>query len=214
VQTFRWNGRLRAFALAVVLGWGLALAVGANSSVHAAVVSRDPGAVPSGAYKLDPEHASVVVRVSHMGFSRFTLRFDRIAGGFQWDPAHPEAAQASIALDAASLDAGPPKLGPQFAREFLDAEAHPKITFVSTGLKIMADGTGVLSGDLTLAGVTRPVTLNVTFNGVGPGLIGGKRVGFSATGQILRSAFGSSRYLPTLVGDAVDIEIEAEFFRT
>jgi polyisoprenoid-binding protein YceI len=80
-------------------------------------------------------------------------------------------------------------------------------------LKRNGDGTGVLTGDLTLRGVTRPVDLNVVFNGTGPGLLGGHRMGFSATGRIRRSDFGSKAYLPTIVGDDVDIEIEAEFYK-
>ncbi len=184
------------------------------SGAEASVASRDPAAAPAGDYVLDKEHVSVVVRVSHMGFSRFTMRFDRVEGGFTYDPAQPDASQVNVTIDANSLDAGPNKLGQQFADQFLDAAAQPKITFVSTGLKRNGDGTGVLSGALTLRGVTRPVDLNVVFNGVGPGLLGvGHRVGFSATGRIRRSEFGSTAYLPTTVGDDVDIEIEAEFYK-
>ena len=69
-----------------------------------------------------------------------------------------------------------------------------------------------MTGDLTLRGVTRPGTLDVTFNGTGPGLLGGHRMGFSATGDIKRSDFGSKAWL-SAVGDAVHIVIEAEFQR-
>jgi polyisoprenoid-binding protein YceI len=195
---------------ALAIAWVLACAA---TAADASVRSRDPAAVPAGDYVLDREHASVVVRVGHMGFSRYTLRFDRIEGGFSYDPAQPDASQVTAVIDAESLDAGPPNLGRRFADEFLDAKANPKITFVSTGLVRRADGTGTLSGQLTLCGVARPVELNVVFNGVGPGLIGGTRVGFSATGRIRRSDFGSTKDLPTLVGDDVDVEIEAEFYR-
>lgn len=201
-----------ALCLALALAIPLAGA-SVGPAARAAVVSHDPSAAPAGDYVLDKDHASVVVKVSHMGFSRYTMRFDRVAGGFHWDPQHPETAQASVTLEAASLDAGAPGLGPRFAREFLDSDAHPTITFVSSRLETGANGAGILSGDLTLAGVSRPVQLNIVFNGVGPGLIGGKRVGFSGTGRIQRSAFGSTRYLPTLVGDDVDVEIEVEFYR-
>lgn len=199
---------MRAVILAAVLVLG-ALAAPASG----AVASRDPAAVSAGDYVLDKEHASVVVRVMHMGFSRFTMRFDRVEGGFTYDPAQPEATRVTAVIDAESLDAGPPALGKRFADQFLDAEAQPKISFVSTSLRRNGDGTGVLAGDLTLRGVTRPVELNVVFNGVGPGLIGGHRLGFSATGRIRRSEFGSTQYLPTLVSDDVDLEIEAEFYR-
>lgn len=199
---------MRALILAVALAGCVAAAPSS-----AAVASRDPAAVPAGDYVLDKEHASVVVRVMHMGFARFTMRFDRVDGGFAYDPARPDATRVTVVIDADSLDAGAPKLGKRFADQFLDAQADPKITFVSTSLRRNGDGTGVLAGDLTMRGVTRPVELAVVFNGVGPGLFGGNRLGFSAAGRIRRSDFGSREYLPVLVGDDVDLQIEAEFYR-
>lgn len=180
---------------------------------RANVVSHDPAATPAGHYVLDKEHASIVLRVRHMGFSRYTMRFNRLDSAFTYDPLHPEATQVSAEIEAESLDAGPNRLGKQFANQFLDAEANPKIVFVSKALKLNGDGTGVLTGELTLRGVTRPVDLNVLFNGVGPGLLAGHRVGFSATGTLRRSDFGSTLYLPNLVGDDVDFEIEVEFYK-
>ncbi len=72
--------------------------------------------------------------------------------------------------------------------------------------------TGDVTGDLTFRGVTKPVTLHVIFNGTGPGLLGGHRMGFSATGEIKRSDFGSHKF-ESMVGDVVHLDIEAEFQR-
>lgn len=176
----------------------------------AAQPNPDPAAAPAGAYVLDKRHASVLAKVSHMGLSGYTMRFGKVDGRFDYDPAQPEAAKLSVTIDANSLDVGEDKLDRQFAREFLGADENPEITFVSTGITRTDPAHGEVTGDLTLHGVTRPVTLAVTFNGYDQSLLFGKRMGFSATGDILRSDFGSRAWLG-LVGDKVRLIIEAEF---
>ena len=171
---------------------------------------QDPAAVPAGPYVLDKRHASVIARVSHMGLSGYTMRFDRLDGRFDYDPAQPEASKISVTVDAASLDVGEEKLNHQFADQFLGAAANPQITFVSTGIQRTDATHGQVLGDLTLNGVTRPVSLTVTFNGYAQGLIAGRRMGFSAVADIKRSDFGSKAWL-SLVGDDVRLVIEAEF---
>jgi polyisoprenoid-binding protein YceI len=197
--------RLAAFVAAVLL-------MGAGAA-HAEPkpASLDPAAAPAGVYALDKSHASLTASLSHMGMSHYTMRFDVIDASFTYDPKAPEASKVAATIDARSLDVGNPKFSTQFANEFLDAEKAPRITFTATAIKY--DGVhGTMTGDLTLRGVTRPVTLDVTFNGTGPGLIGGHRMGFSATGDIKRSDFGSKAWL-SVVGDEVHIVIEAEFQR-
>ncbi len=195
--------RAARFALALALTAGPALA-------DITPPNPDPAAAPAGTYGLDKRHASVVAKVSHMGMSDYTMRFDRVDAQFAFDPAQPEASKISVTIDAASLDVGDDKLNRQFAREFLGAEANPQITFVSTAIQRSDATHGVVAGDLTLDGVTRPVSLAVTFNGYGSSLIGGRRMGFSAAGDIKRSDFGSKAWL-SLVGDQVHLIIEAEF---
>ena len=103
--------------------------------------------------------------------------------------------------------------GRRFADEFLDATRNPAVSFVSTQIIPAADGmSGTMTGDLTLHGVTKPVTFNVTFVGVGHGLFGGTITGFSAVARIKRSDFGST-FLLNLVGDDTEIDIDAEFDR-
>jgi polyisoprenoid-binding protein YceI len=147
-----------------------------------------------------------------MGLSHYTLRFDQVDGAYDYDPARPLAAVVTVTLDAHSLDVGDPKIAQQFAHQFLDADAYPKITFTSSAL-IQSDADhGTMTGDLTLRGVTRPITLQVTYDGTESGLIGGRRMGFSATGVVKRSDFGS-KALQGPVGDDVELVIEAEFIR-
>lgn len=178
----------------------------------AAPRSRDPAQVPAGDYVLDKPHASLVARVPHLGFSRYTMRFDRLDGRFAYDPATWRSPQMSFEVDAASVDTGDPDFDKQIAGYF-DAAAHPKITFQARSLEPTGEGTGRLSGDLTLRGVTRPVTLDVVFNGVGPGMMGGgTRLGFSGAGRINRSDFGVDQ-VRQFVGDEVDLQFELEFYR-
>jgi polyisoprenoid-binding protein YceI len=199
------------FAALLLLAPSLALA-----EPHPA--SRDPAKAPAGVYGLDKNHASLTLRLSHMGMSGYTMRFDRFDARYGYDPTAPEATKLSVSIDANSLDVGDSKTSQKFAREFLDADKAPTITFVSTEIhrddSLAPDGAvhGAVTGDLTFHGVTKPVTLQVVFNGTSPGLLGGHRMGFSATGEIKRSDFGSHQF-ESLVGDDVHLDIEVEFQR-
>jgi len=170
---------------------------------------------PGGHYVIDPRHASVVARVKHMGVSLYNLRFDTFDASFDYDPAHPEATRLSASVDPASLDVNA-DYAKQFAEEFLSASKFPKATFTATQMQTAGDGTGTMTGNLTLMGVTKPVTFNVTLIGAGhevlPIPLGRRAAGFEATTTITRSDFGSSYLLNgDLVGDAVTLQIEAEF---
>jgi polyisoprenoid-binding protein YceI len=170
---------------------------------------------PGGHYVIDPRHASVVARVKHMGVSLYTLRFDTFDASFDYDPSHPEATRLTASVDPASLDVNA-DYAKQFAEEFLSASKFPKATFTATQMQTTGDGTGTMTGNLTLMGVTKPVTFNVTLIGAGhevlPIPLGRRAAGFEATTTIKRSDFGSNYLLNgDLVGDAVTLQIEAEF---
>jgi polyisoprenoid-binding protein YceI len=196
--------RRRSVAIALL---GLALPLAA----HAAPPNASD--FPAGHYVLDPRHASVIARVRHMGVSLYTLRFDTMDAAFDYDPAHPEATKLTASVDPASLDVNA-DYGKEFSEKFLAASKFPKATFTATQMQTPGDGTGTMTGDLTLMGVTKPVTFNVTFIGAGheplPIPLGRRAAGFEATGTIKRSDFGSS-YLLGMIGDEVTLQIEAEF---
>ena len=190
-----------AFAL---LAWGAAAAD---------PTTRDPAKVPAGEYALDPRHASLVVRIPHMGgFSRYTMRFNKLSGGFTYDPANWRAAKVAITVDPRSIDTGDGAFSRAVAGYF-EPDKYPVIAFTSTELAAGEDGKGQLAGDLNFHGVTKPVTLDVEFNGVGPGLMGaGTRMGFSGSGRIRRSEFGVTAARP-FAGDEVDLLFEVEFVK-
>ena len=175
--------------------------------------SRDPIKVPAGSYELDKRHASLIVRTSHMGgFSHYTMRFTGLSGSFTYDPENWQATKVMITVDPKSIETTENSFNKTVAGYF-EPDKYPTITFNSTSLTSDAEGHGQLTGDLTLHGVTKPVTLDVTFNGVGPGLLGaGTRMGFSGTGSIKRSEYNVTGGRPW-AGDEVDLQFEVEFVK-
>jgi polyisoprenoid-binding protein YceI len=197
---------IRSAVLALALTIGLGGAAAANPS------TTDPAKVPAGSYGLDKKHASLTVKIVHMGFSHYTMRFNGLDGGFTYDPANWQATKVTFAVDPKSVDTNDVAFNKQIAGYF-EADKFPAISFVSTGLQGGADGKGTLTGDLTLHGVTKPVTLDVTFDGAGHGITPlGTRLGFSGATQIKRSDFGISNFvLNQFTGDEVDVIFEVEF---
>ena len=182
------------------------------------VSSTKPADLPAGHYVLDKTHASVVAKIKHMGFSNYQFRFTKVDASFDYDPKAPEAAKISVTIDPASVDTstGADAFGLKFNKElagdgWLEANKFPTATFVSTKVEPGAGQTGKVYGDFTLHGVTKPVVLDVTFNGVGSGFVPGSvKTGFSASTTIKRSEFGVTKYVP-LIGDDVQLNIEVEF---
>jgi polyisoprenoid-binding protein YceI len=178
------------------------------------VTAGDSGlaSMPAGTYVIDPHHASLIASVSHFGRSTYVFRFDKFDASYDYDPAAPDAARLTVSIDVNSLDTGWDKADKEFSRDFAGAAKTPVARFVSTSIT-RSGNSGTVTGDLTLNGVTKPVSLAVTFNGYGPlgpmGLLG-KKAGFSATGTVKRSDFGLTRELP-MVGDEVSLQINAEF---
>lgn len=197
---------IRTAAMVLALFFGLAGAAAANPS------TTDPAKTPAGDYVLDKRHASLTVKVVHMGFSHYTLRMNGLDGAFTYDPANWQQTKMTFTVDPKSVDTHDPAFDKQIAG-YLDAEKFPAITFVSTAVASGADGKGTVSGDLTLHGVTKPVTLDVTFDGAGHGITPlGTRLGFSGSTQIKRSDFGvNSVILNQFTSDEVDVIFEVEF---
>jgi polyisoprenoid-binding protein YceI len=177
---------------------------------------------PAGQYQIDKSHASLVLRVSHLGFSTYTTRFSRFDAELTFDPNNISASKVVTTIDASSfeMDAAPQMCldimkGPQM----LDIVKFPQIIFKSERIKMTGAKSMEISGTLTILGVTRPVVLTASFNGgyAGmPKMDPHARVGFSAHGSFKRSDFGMAFGLPAPgsaigVGDLIDFAIEAEF---
>lgn len=183
-------------------------------SACAVTPTTEPLPTLSGNYVLDPAHARVNWSLSHAGLSHYTARFDDVSGTLNFDPAQPDMSQADIRIDVASLSTGLPDFDKTLITEtkYFDGNTHPEIRFVTTSVTALTDTTGILIGDLTFRGVTRPLTLQTTYNGAGKSFgHAGKTLGFSATGTFLRSEFGMDTLLNFGIGDEITLRIEAEF---
>lgn len=173
--------------------------------------TRAPAEVRAGVYTLDPAHSKITWSVSHMGFSTYVGQFAKVDGQLTLDPRRPEASQLAVTVDANSVGTLNEALDKHLkTADFLDTAKFPTATFKATQIKVTGDRTADITGDLTLHGVTRPVTLEAEFNqaGVNP-LDKTYSLGFDAEAKIKRSDFGMTAYLPG-VGDEVELEIEAE----
>jgi polyisoprenoid-binding protein YceI len=181
-----------------------------------------PSMPPAGEYHLDKSHASVIMRVSHLGFSTYTTRFSRFDSELTFDPNQIAASKVSTTIDADSFEMdGAPSMCFDIMKgeKMLDTKKFPKILFKSEKVRMTGAKSMEITGAFTLHGVTRPMVLKATYNGgyAGmPNMDPQARVGFSAHGQFKRSDFGIKFGVPAPgtsmgVGDLVDFSIEAEF---
>jgi polyisoprenoid-binding protein YceI len=207
-----------AAALLLATLWLGALSQAAETAAPPAT----PPMAPAGQYQIDKAHASLLMRVSHLGFSTYTTRFSRFDAQMTFDPGNIPASKVVTTIDASSfeMDAAPQVCfdimkGPQM----LDTVKFPQIVFKSERIRMTGAKSMEISGTLTLHGVTRPLVLAATFNGGYPGLPNmdpHARIGFSAHGSFKRSDFGMTFGIPAPgttmgVGDLIDYSIEAEF---
>ena len=138
-------------------------------------------------YVIDTEgsHAFIQFRILHLGYSWLTGRFNTFNGEFEYDENNPDKASVQVEIDVASIDSNHAERDKHLRGEdFLDVKKFPRASFVSSSFKDNGDGTAVLKGDLTLHGVTKPVTIDVEHIGHGPDPWGGYRRGFEGTTRI------------------------------
>lgn len=184
--------------------------------------TRDAAKVTAGTYTVDHEHTLVRWKVDHLGITPYFGLFGQITGSLTLDPKNPNAAKVDVTIPVAKVLTASPGLTAHLLRAPAQAGGKPDFfgpapadaRFVSTA--VVADaaaGTAKITGNLTLNGVTRPVTLDASFYGAGKApaqMGGGENLGFTATAKIKRSDFGVSMGIP-MVSDEVDLEIVAAF---
>jgi polyisoprenoid-binding protein YceI len=163
-------------------------------------------------YTLDPNHTQVQFIWNHYGFTNLTGQFGKIEGTLEFDATDPTKSSVSATIDIASVDSNIRKLDEKLATsDYFDVAKYPKATFKSTHVEKGSTPDRLkVTGDLTLHGVTKPVTLDVDVVKVGTQpLRKGEAAGFDATATIKRSDFGIKTYLP-MVADDVKLHIIAE----
>jgi polyisoprenoid-binding protein YceI len=171
--------------------------------------------------KIDPVHSTVGFKIRHL-FANVTGRFTDVTGTIDVDQAHPESASVNAVIGIKSIDTANEMRDKDLRGDnFFQADTYPTMTFKSTSVAVngpigldhsATPQSADVTGDLTLHGVTKPVTLHVQFLGKGPGMMGGTTTGWEATGSLKRSDFGltwSKTIEGTqLVGDDVSIDLE------
>lgn len=164
-------------------------------------------------YKIDVEgaHASINFEASHLGYSVLTGRFDTFDGNYSFDKDKPEEGTVSVEIDMNSVNSNHTKRDEHLrSADFFDVTNHPKATFTSTGIEVTGDDTAVVTGDLTLRGITKPVKLDTKFIGEGDDPWGGYRSGFTGTTTIQLGDFG----MGGVIGDApIKLIVQVEGIR-
>ncbi|WP_298769443.1 YceI family protein [uncultured Shewanella sp.] len=180
----------------------------------APTVKKEFIALPAGQYQLDKTHAALLFKIQHLGLSTYVGRFNQFDAVLNFDPDNMGAAslQATVAIE--SIDINNPDLAETLQNAtWFDSERFPQASFISHTVTPLSNNRFQFAGDLTLRGVTQPMTFDATFHGGADNWMTGKyTIGFSAVGHINRSDFEMDSYIP-IVGDEVDLEIYAEFLK-
>lgn len=161
-------------------------------------------------FKVDPVHSSIVFEIGHLQVNHVWGRFNGASGVVEYDPAAPERAKFDVQVEAKNVDTNVPQRDNDLrSPNFFDVEKYPTIQFKSTSVKPAGEGTLEVTGDLTLHGVTRPVTVTMKYGGTANNPRMGTRAGFETEFTIKRSDFGMTNMIP-MVGDEVKLMVALE----
>ncbi len=170
----------------------------------------------AGQYKIDPAHSQATFKVKHLGISWVTGRFDKLQGSFEYNPENLSESKVEAAIEAGSVDTDVQQRDDHLrSPDFFDVATYPEIKFVSKEVRSGEGGKFQIAGDLTIHGVTRPVTLDTELGGTVKDPWGNTRAAFSGSTTINRKDFGLTwnKALEAgglLVGEEVYIQISVE----
>ena len=170
--------------------------------------------VRAGQYILDPNHASLIWKLNHLGFSTFIGTFNEFEASLDFDPEDIENASLEVVINTSSLDVDIPEFEEELRGDsWFDVAVFPQAVYRTTRfVESVDEDTFLFEGDLTLLGTTAPVSLEVNFHGGGRNfLTRSYTVGFSGSAKFNRSDFGLDRFTSFGVGDEIDLEIHVEF---
>lgn len=202
--------RLVRYSLA---GVAVAALMTSGAVVARTQATKVPAEVRAGTYALDAAHGKITWSVDHLGFSTYYGQFVNVQAELRLDPANPSASTLTATIPLTEVDSNSDGLDAHLqTADFFDTANHPTATFVSRSITIDSDDPSEADvlGDLTIRGVTRPVTMEVEFNQAGPSMGNTYKVGFDGEAKIKRSEFGVNYALPA-VSDEVKLHLEGEF---
>lgn len=174
------------------------------------------GRAAAGTYVLDKSHCNIGFSVKHLVISNVKGKFDDFEGSFDFDETKKNINSAQAVIKVASINTGDPKRDDHLrSPDFFNAEQFPEVTFALKGSRSLGGGKMQVSGDLTLHGVTKAVTLTGEFLGTANDPWGNKRAGFTAEGEIVRADYGMvwNKLLDgggVVVGEKVKLQLEIE----
>lgn len=173
--------------------------------------AADLSGVPSGSYSVDPTHAYISFSYNHLGLSNPILSFEEFTIDLNLDNEDPTKSTVNVTIDADSIVAGSDVWKKHLSgAKFFDIANNPEITFTSTAIEAARDGNYTVTGDLTIKGASKPVTLDITINAaMNHPMSGTPTIGLQAVSTLVRSEFGMGANAPH-VSDEVALNITAE----
>lgn len=186
-----WRHALRPLVVTWVLGWGLT-------------------GQAADTYTVDPTHSAAEFKVRHLGVSSVSGRFNEFSGEVTLDAADESKNSVTFEIKTSSVDTGNEGRDEHLQNaDFFNVAKHPTMTFKSTSFKKKGENTYEVTGDFTLLGVTKPITVEVEQTGTGKNRDGKDLIGFETNFRIKRSEYGMT-YSPTMIGDEVRITVMVE----
>ncbi|PCI04132.1 MAG: polyisoprenoid-binding protein [Hyphomicrobiales bacterium] len=171
-----------------------------------AALTLSSAAFAADSYKIDPVHTWVDFKVNHGGWSAASGQFRTVSGDIVFDNDDVTKSSVTVVIDASSVDTNNGARDKHLASpDFFNSAEFPKITFESTSVTKSGDNTGEITGNLSMLGVSKPVTLSVTFNKAE-----GDKIGFSAVGELTPGDFGMAKVAGFGMGPNVKFTIELE----
>jgi len=177
-------------------------------------VSMNPAQAPNGAYRLEAAHSVILFSILHLGLTDYHGRFDRLSGTLNFDGNEPQRSHVSVTIGMDGVDTPSARLTEDLkGKAVFDVAQYPEARFEATTISQTGPDRGLITGNLTIRNVTKPVTLDAVFRGTERNPLDDVPVlGFHATATIKRSDFGLTDMIwAPLVGDEVTLTIEAMF---
>jgi len=168
----------------------------------------------SGQFTLDPDHATLLWKINHLGFSTFIGRFNDFDASLDFDPENIENSSLEVVVYTAALDINLPEFEEELrGPNWFNVETFPQAVYRTTSfVEAIDEDSFIFNGELTFLGATAPVALEVNFHGGGRNfLTRSYTIGFSASANFQRSTFGLDRFVSFGVGDDIELEIHVEF---
>ncbi|MBA85261.1 YceI family protein [Thalassobius sp. S69A] len=182
-----------------------------TAALAAALFSANIAAADAEKYVLDSSHSQIIYSYNHLGYSTTYGMYSGFEGEIMFDQENPAASSVTVSFPVKSMLTGWEKrLGHFMSPDFFDAEANPDVTFASTGIEVTGESTALITGDLTMNGITKSVVLDAKLNQMGDHPMAGKPwAGFDATTTVVRSEFDLGKFAP-YVSDEVQLMISIE----